>query len=99
MTTILNPMVLIDPTITTIATSSDMAIRPENLTGLTIGLLNNGKAKADIILDAVYNMLCELYDLPEPVRHSKGSASQPFTQDVINNVVNTCRIAITAIGD
>jgi hypothetical protein len=99
MATTLNPMVLIDPTVTTIAASSDMAIRPTNLTGLTIGLLNNGKAKADIILDTAYNMLCELYDLPEPVRHSKGSASQPFAQDVIDNVVNECRIAITAIGD
>ena len=99
MTTALNPMVLMDPTVTTVGASADMALRTGSLDGLVVGLLNNGKRNADLILDATYRRLKERYRLAGTVQHSKGSASQPFTQDVIDDVAKRCQIAITAIGD
>ena len=99
MTTVLRPMVLVDPTVTTVGASATMAPRPESLDELVIGLLNNGKRNADLILDATFRMLSERYKLADTVQHGKGSASQPFSRDVIDDVANRCQVAVTAVGD
>ena len=99
MTTVLSPMVLVDPTVTTVGASAAMAPRPESLDGLVIGLLNNGKRNADLVLDATHRMLRERYKLAGVVQHAKGSASQPFARDIIDDVAKRCQVVITAVGD
>ena len=63
MTTVISPVILVDPTVTTVGDSAPMAVRPQTLDGLAVGLLNNSKQNADSILDSVYGMLEERYKL------------------------------------
>ena len=91
---------LIDPTVTTVGASEQMAARPENLDGLTIGLLNNGKGKpAARILEYAHSLLSERYRLIGAVNHVKDAPSRPFEPGVLDEVAEKCQIAITAVGD
>lgn len=99
MTTVMRPMVLLDPTVKTVGASAKMAPRPRSLDGLVIGLLNNSKRNADLILDATYRLLTERYKLGGTVSHGKLTASKPFAPEVIDDVAKRCHLAITAVGD
>ena len=90
---------LIDPTLETVGASAEMALRPRSLDGLTIGLLNNCKGNADLILDSAYGMLRERYGLTGSVNRTKDMPSKPFRPEVLDEVAEQCQIAITAVGD
>ena len=99
MTTVASPVMLVDPTVTTVGTSAEMAARPETLDGLVVGLLNNAKPFADPLLYGFYRMLGERYKLAGYVYHTKVAPSRRFEPNVIDDVVERCQIAITAVGD
>lgn len=99
MTTAQPGLELVDPTVTTVGVSAQMARRPRTLDGLSIGLLNNGKKNADYILDSLYGMLCERYSMGSAVHHYKDIPSKPFSTEVIDDVAGRCQLAITAVGD
>ena len=99
MTTIASPVMLVDPTVTTFGARAEMAPRPRTLDGLVVGLLNNGKPFADPLLYGFYKMLGEHYQLADFVYRSKEAPSRRFEPDVIDDVVERCQIAITAVGD
>ena len=91
---------LIDPTLTTLAASEQMAARAETLNGVTIGLLNNGKGRpAERILRFAHGLLAERYDLAGSVSHAKDAPSRPFQPEVLDDVASQCQVAITAVGD
>ena len=99
MTQVISPVTLVDPTLETVAASAQMAPRPESLDGVVIGLLNNGKGKADWILEDIYRMLGERYNLAGSVHHFKEVTSKPFAPEVLDDVASRCQVAITAVGD
>jgi hypothetical protein len=99
MTTVASAVTLVDPTVETVGVTNQMAPRPRTLDGLTIGLLNNSKGKADEILDCAYKMLGTRYKLGGAIHHVKGSSAKPAGAEAIDDMVKRCQIAITAIGD
>ena len=102
MPIILSQEVLIDPTVTTVQASIHMAPRPHDLDGLIVGLLNNGKSHADLVLDATHRLMLDRYDLQGIRNYQKGTpgaASRTFTPEIIEEIADNCQVVINALSD
>ena len=80
------------------ATTVDLAQRPDSLEGLRFALLDNAKPYAHLFLDSVWKQITDLYTI-ERVSYKKSAPSVTFSQPEYEDVVGSCQIAITAIGD
>ncbi len=81
------------------ATDSQMAARLATLQGKRVGLLDNSKAKAGRMLDAITAILDQQYGFTNIVRQRKPSASKPADPQVIDALRRTCDLAIVGVGD
>jgi hypothetical protein len=102
MATILRQTGLVDPRVTTVQASIDMATRPHTLDGLTVALLNNGKSHADLVLDATHRLLMERYHLQGTKNYEKGTpgaASRTFPLEIIEDIADQCQVVINALSD
>ena len=90
---------VLDPTIDANSQNSLLAIRPESLNGLTVGLLANGKKNSVEILQYVYEILKDDHGLGAVIEDNKGNASRPCPPDLLEKLANQCDVIITASGD
>lgn len=78
---------------------AELAPRPGTLQGLRLGLLDNSKPNAALLLDAV---LEELEDELRPsvvVRRRKPGAGVPGPESLLEELQSTCDAVIVAVGD
>ena len=73
--------------------------RPGDLSGKTLGLLENHKANADKVLLELGEILKEKYDIKDVVMLSKHSASLPTKPDTVQELLDQVDVLITGIGD
>ena len=73
--------------------------RPQSLAGLTVGLLENGKPNATVLLRAVGRELREKYGVREVRMFSKSYFGTPVEESVVHQMLHNCDFAIAAIGD
>ena len=73
--------------------------RPSELSGKTLGLLENHKANSDKVLQEVAEILKEKYELKEVIMLSKHSASLPTKPEVVQQLLDKVDVLITGIGD
>jgi len=73
--------------------------RPSELSGKTLGLLENHKANSDKVLQELAVILKEKYDLKDVIMLSKHSASLPTKPEVIQELMDKVDVLITGIGD
>jgi hypothetical protein len=66
---------------------------------LTIGLLANGKSNAAALLRLVVNELNEQLPIANVVEFAKQSASTNAPDEMLDQLAETCDLAIVAIGD
>jgi hypothetical protein len=95
-------MRILDPTIRATgvsAAAAQLAPRPARLTGVTVGLLANGKSNGMVLLDRVAERLRERSGIGEIVRLAKTNASVPLTEEQAEPLLKQCAVVITAIGD
>ncbi len=83
----------------TAAQSGGLAQRPSGLQGTRVGLLDNSKNKAGLLLDRVAAILDERYGFASIVRHRKPSSAKPVAPEVIAEWASTCDVAIVGVGD
>jgi hypothetical protein len=76
-----------------------LAPRPPTLDGMTIGLLANGKANGDRILDMVVHHLQHRHRITAVVRATKAHPSLPMSDDVLAMFAEHAHAVLTAIGD
>jgi hypothetical protein len=77
--------------------SHTLCERPSSLRNLTIGLLDNTKKNADLLL-AQLGALCEQkYENIKVKRYRKPNSSTPYQQ--IDRIANECDLVIHAHGD
>ena len=88
----------IDPSASAGASVIALAPRPANLQGLVVGLLDNTKEQADIILDTIGNTLRERYGVARVVTRRKTHYSKTAPDDLINAMAQEVQIAIAAVG-
>jgi hypothetical protein len=77
----------------------EMAPRPANLNGVTVGVIDNGKRNADYVLKGIVERLKERYGIGPVVFLKKSSASRPISEDAARELAEKCRVVISGIGD
>jgi hypothetical protein len=73
--------------------------RPQSLAGLTVGLLENSKPNATVLLRAVGRELRDKYGVREVRMFSKSYFGTPVEESVVQQMLNNCDFAVAAIGD
>jgi hypothetical protein len=90
---------VLDPTDEQRETCFQMARRPANLMGLTLGVIDNGKKNADYILRKVSSRLHDLCGVASTVYVKKPSASNPITGETARELAAKCQVTIVGVGD
>jgi len=81
-------------------TNTSLAMpRPQSMAGLTVGLLENGKPNATVLLRAVGRELREKYGVREVRMFSKSYFGTPVDESVVHQMLHNCDFAVAAIGD
>lgn len=89
---------LVDPT-ATVQRERRRAERIDALDGLRIGLLDNSKDNANLLLDRIAEQITSTYDVAETIRVQKFMPSMVATDDQIQQLSERCDAVITAIAD
>ena len=88
----------IDPTVGGGNVRIPLAPRPMDLAGKVVGLLDNTKEQADIILATVAETLRERYGVRKVVIRRKDHFSRPASEDLINEMAKEVQVAAAALG-
>lgn len=88
----------VDPTAGSSKQRIDLAPRPADLAGKVVGLLDNTKEQADIILRTVGEALRERYGVAKVIMRRKEHYSKPATDELIDEMANEVDVAIAALG-
>ena len=94
-----NTFRVLDPTAPQSIATDGMAERPESLQGLSVGLLRNDKLNSEPLLDAIYDVLAERFDVATAYKINKGDASRPAEPDLLGDFSNEVDVALLANGD
>ena len=90
---------VLDPTAPQSIATAGMAERPESLAGKRIGLLYNDKLNSEALLDAIYDVLADRFDVAAVHRASKGDASRPANPETLKGFSREVDVALLANGD
>ena len=91
---------LLDPTGDSERTTDvTLAPRLRSLRGLTIGLLENTKTNAALLLTEVARQLQEAHDLRTWVVYTKSYFGTPVEESQIQQILRNCDFAVAGIGD
>ena len=91
---------LVNPQGTDLASGAfELNARPNDLAGMTLGLLENSKENSDKVLHKLGAMLKEKYGLKDVVYLSKHHASLPTKPEVIQQALDQVDVLITGVGD
>jgi len=88
----------IDPTAGGSGLKIAMAQRPKELAGKVVGLLDNTKEQADVILETVGDVLRKRYGVARVVIRRKEHYSKPATAAIIDEMAKEVQIAAAALG-
>ena len=88
----------IDPTAGGSGVKIAMAPRPKELAGKVVGLLDNTKEQADVILETVGEVLRSRYGVSKVVIRRKEHYSKPATSAMIDEMAKEVQIAAAALG-
>jgi len=75
-----------------------VAPRPVDLAGKVVGLLDNTKEQADIILKTIGDALCERYGAARIVMRRKEVFSKPVTTEMVEEMAGEVQVAVAALG-
>lgn len=73
--------------------------RLTTLEGVTLGILDNAKPNADVLLRAVAGELRRLYGVGRIVSFSKNISGVPAAPGVLGALENECAVVLTGSGD
>jgi hypothetical protein len=76
-----------------------LAARPAKLHGATVGLLDNGKPNAAVLLEEVGRQLADRFRLQDVKLFTKDYFGTPVDRAQVERIVATCSFAVTAVGD
>ena len=88
----------IDPTAGGSGVKIAMAPRPKELAGMVVGLLDNTKEQADVILETVGDVLRSRYGVARVIIRRKEHYSKPATPAMIDEMAKEVQIAAAALG-
>jgi hypothetical protein len=74
------------------------APRPMDLAGKVVGLLDNTKEQADVILETIADALRERYGVAKVIIRRKEAFSRPATEALLNEMAKEVQVAAAALG-
>nr|WP_315267519.1 UGSC family (seleno)protein [Microbacterium lemovicicum] len=96
--TLLEP--LLDPTgMEEGAADATLSPRPVSLRGLTIGLLDNTKPNATMLLEEIGARLVADHGAADTRLYTKDYFGTPVHDDLFATIVQECDVVVTAVGD
>jgi hypothetical protein len=93
-----NDLPFIDPTAGGSKARISRAPRPMDLAGKVVGLLDNTKEQADVILGTVAEALRERYGVAKVIIRRKEYYSKPATAGLIDEMAKEVQVAAAAVG-
>lgn len=75
-----------------------LAPRPMDLAGKVVGLLDNTKEQADVILETIGQALRERYGVAKVIIRRKEAFSRPATEALLNEMAKEVQVAAAALG-
>jgi hypothetical protein len=91
---------LLDPTgLSGSHSDSTLSPRPVSLRGLTLGLLDNTKPNAMLLLDEIAADLEREHGIAGVKRYVKDYFGTPIAQELLEQIVSEVDVVITAVGD
>ena len=90
-------IVVLDPTGELHAAERARVERPASLAGLTVGLLDISKARGDVFLQRVDELLRERGS--SVIRFSKPTFAKPAPVDLRHEIATKCHVVIEALAD
>ncbi len=94
-----NEHVLVNPTTEAIVAPFDGAPRLPTLAGTRLGIIDDSKRNADVLLEELVDLLKTRYEISEVKWHRKPSASRAADPQAIKELAQDCDSVIIAIGD
>lgn len=88
----------VDPTAGGTKTRILLAQRPVDLAGKVVGLIDNTKEQADVILETVAKELRERYGVKEVIIERKEAFSKPASIALIDAMAKRVQVAAAAVG-
>jgi len=88
----------IDPTAGGGRARIPLAPRPMDLAGKVVGLIDNTKEQADVILDAVGEALRSRYGVAKVIIRRKEYFSRPASPALIDELAREVQVAAAAVG-
>ena len=93
-----NDLGFIDPTEAGNQAKIMLAPRPIDLAGKVVGLLDNTKEQADVILETVAEVLRERHGVARVIIRRKEFYSKPATAALIDEMAQEVQVAAAAVG-
>jgi len=93
-----NELGFIDPTAGRGGQRIALAPRPMDLAGKVVGLLDNTKEQADVILETVATVLRERYGVAKTIIRRKEFFSKPARDELLNEMASEVQVAVAALG-
>lgn len=90
---------ILNPTSPPLPVNAKMARAPATLNGKRIGLLDNHKMNAPLLLDEIYEQLSHRYEFASVMRRSKPDVSRPCPEAIVTELAANVDLVITAMGD
>ena len=90
---------LVNPTTEAVIASFRGAPRLPSLAGTRLGLIDDSKRNADVLLEELAEVLRTRYEISEIRWHRKPSASRPADPAAVAELVSGCDSVIVAVGD
>ena len=88
---------LVDPTSERTPAQRRANPRPASLDGLTVGLLDISKARGDVVLDRLAELLAA--DGARVLRYRKPTFARPAPVDLRHEIAEQCEVVIEALAD
>lgn len=93
-----NDLGFIDPSAGGNRATVALAPRPMDLAGKVVGLLDNTKEQADVILETIGHALRERYGVAKVIIRRKEAFSRPATEALLNEMAKEVQVAAAALG-
>ncbi|HEX2173144.1 MAG TPA: hypothetical protein VHL09_11950 [Dehalococcoidia bacterium] len=91
-------MTVLKPTAEPKVGRDPLAARPETLSGIKLGLLDNVKVNAGVFLERIEERLREDFEIAQVVRRTKPTASRGMPPEILA-AISECNVVVNAFGD
>ena len=94
-----NRIFVLDPTTPPRKLERELALRPEDLRGKTVGFLWNSKPNGDVLFGRLEDLLRDKYEISGVMYRRKPTSSAPAREEVIEELAESVDIALVGLAD